>query len=146
MSECQRGRVRVRLDGLMSESQVEIVSGIIFGQLIGQAGDLDRLNQYRDPKKAIREVATLGRLTFWLEYREILVPDRDGRRLMRRTAREIDEMNEAGESTGGDPLAEHDAMWAYVALFSDWPAAAEVRDTRWEREHSVESSDPGGRK
>jgi hypothetical protein len=139
MSERQRGRVRVRLEGLMSDAQIEIVSEIVLGQLIGQAGDLDRLNQYRDPKKAIREVATLGRLAFWLEYREILVPDRDARELMRRIAREIDEMNEAGESTGGDPPAEHDAMSAYVALFSDWPASAEVHDVLWERQTSAES-------
>jgi len=129
----------------MTDDQIEIVSEIIFGQLIGQAGDLDRLNQYRDPKKAIREVATLGRLAFWLEYREINVPDREGRELMRRTAREIDEMNEAGESTGGDPPAEHDAMAAYVGLFSDWPESAEVRDALWERREKADEPRGGSR-
>jgi hypothetical protein len=146
VTEGQRGSVRVRLDGLMSEGQIEIVSEIVFGQLIGQAGDLDRLNQYRDPKKAIREVATLGRLAFWLEYREIIVPDRDARELMRRTAREIDEMNEAGESTGGDPPAEHDAMSIYVGLFSDWPPSAEVHDSLWEERKKAGDSQGGRRK
>jgi hypothetical protein len=138
MSGRQR-EVRVRLDGLMSEAQIEIVRDIVFGQLVSQADDLSLLNQYRDPKKAIREVAALGRLAFWLEYYgEVVVPDGFARRLMQRTAREIDEMNQSAESTGGDPEAEHDAMAAFVGLFSDWPAAAEVHDVRWEREHSTE--------
>lgn len=34
------------------------------------------------------------------------------------------------ETSAGDPLAEHDAMWAYVNLFSDWSAVAEVSDAR----------------
>ena len=47
-------QVRVRLDGLMSEAQVEIVSDHVHGQLIGQAGDLDRLDQYPDPARPSR--------------------------------------------------------------------------------------------
>ena len=139
MSRRQR-EVRIRLDGLMSEAQIEIVRDIVFGQLIMQADDLALLNQYRDPKQAIREVAALGRLAFWLEYYgEIVVPDRFAQKLMRRTAREIDEMNQAAESTGdGDPEAEHEAMRAYVGLFSHWPVSAEVHDVRWERAHSTE--------
>jgi hypothetical protein len=135
--------VRVRLAGLMPEAQIDIVKDIVFGKLIGQADDLALLNQYRDPKRAIREIAALGRVSFWLEYREIVLPDRFARRLMRRIAREVDEMNQSGESTGGHPEAEHDAMWAFVGLFSDWPAAAEVHDIRWEREHAVESKGDG---
>jgi hypothetical protein len=139
MSGRQR-EVRVRLDGLMSEAQIGIVRDIVFGQLVSQADDLSLLNQYRDPKKAIREVAALGRLAFWLEYYgEIVVPDGFARRLMQRTAREIDETNQSAESTGdGDPEAEHDAMRTFVGLFSDWPAGAEVHDIRWQREHSTE--------
>ena len=47
---------------------------------------------------------------------------------MFRIAREVDGMNEQGDTTGGDPVAEHDALWAFVGLLSDWPAAAEVQD------------------
>jgi hypothetical protein len=120
---------------------MDIVSEIVLCRLVGQADDLDRLNQYRDPRQAIREVATLGRLASWLECREILVPDRDARELMRRAAWEIDETNEAGE----DPPAEHDATSAYRALFSDRPVTAEVHDSlRERRQHSAESSTPGG--
>lgn len=131
--------VRVRLDGLMSEAQTEIVYEVVLSQLIGSAGDLRILNKHRDPRKSVREVAALGRLTFWLEYREILVPDRIAREVMLRLAREVDGMNEDGESTGGDPAAEHDAMWTFVKLFSDWPATAEVHDVVWERQNSAES-------
>jgi hypothetical protein len=123
----------------MSEAQIEIVRDIVLGQLVGQADDLALLNQHPDPKQAIREVAALGRLAYWLAYYgEIVVPDRFARKLMQRTAREIDDMNQSAESTGGDPEAEHDAMAAFVGLFSDWPAAAEVHDVRWEREDSRE--------
>lgn len=144
MTTCER-EVRVRLDGLMSEAQIEIVYEVVLSQLIGGAGDLQILNKHRDPKQAIREVAALGRLTFWLEYREILVPDRVAREVMVRLAREVDEMNDQGDSTGGDPSAEHDAMWAYVGLFSDWPAGAEVHDVIWERQASSEEKAGGER-
>jgi hypothetical protein len=119
---------RVRLDGLLSDGQLEIVREIVFGQLMGQAGDLVLLNQYRDPKRAIKEVAALGRLAFWLEWGEIVVPDRIAREVMLRIAREVDGMNEQGDTTGGDPVAEHDALWDFVGLLSDWPAAAQVQD------------------
>jgi hypothetical protein len=144
MSRRER-EVRVRLDGMMSEAQTVIVYEVVLSQLIGSAGDLRMLNKLRDPRQAVREVAALGRLTFWLEYREILVPDRIARELVERLAREVDEMNEDGESTGGDPSAEHDAMWTFVGLFSDWPAAAEVHDVLWERQVSSEEKACGGR-
>lgn len=129
----------------MSEAQIEIVGDHVLGQLIGQAGDLDSLDRYPDPDKAIAEVATLGRLAFWLGHREILVPDPEGERLMRRIARELDEIDRAAETVGGDPAAEHDAMWAYVGLFSDWPAAAEVHDSLRGRQASAEERAGGGR-
>jgi len=118
----------LRLDGLLSEGQLEIVHDIVISQLIGSAGDLRLLNRLPDPKAAVREVSALGRLAFWLGWREILVPDRIAREVMLRLATEVDAMNEGGETTGGDPAAEHDAMWAVAELFSDWPAAAEVPD------------------
>lgn len=90
-------------------------------------------------------MATLGRLAFWLDYREILVPDREGEELMRQSATELDEINEAGETTGGDPSAEHDAMWTYVGLFWDWPAAAEVHDALWRMRTSA-GEKAGGRR
>jgi hypothetical protein len=127
MSRRER-EVRVRLEGLLSEGQLEIVSDIVFGQLMGSAGDLALLNKMRDPKRAVREVAALGRLSYWLEYREILVPDRIAREVMSRLAAEVDGMNEQGDTTGGDPKAEHDAMWAFVSLLSDWPVAAQVEE------------------
>jgi hypothetical protein len=144
MSRHER-EVRVRLDGLLSEGQLEIVREIVFCQLIGMAGDLRLLNKLPDPKRAVREVAALGRLAFWLEYREILVPDRIAREVMLRLAREVDGMNEEGESTGGDPAAEHHAMWAFVNLLSDWPAAAEVEVAFRKRQTSAESK-AGGEK
>ncbi len=135
--------VRVRLDGLMSETQTKIVYEVVLTQLIGSAGDLRLLNKNPDPRRAVREVAALGRLTFWLEYREILVPDLIAREVMVRLAREIDEMNEEGDSTGGDPAAEHEAMWTFVGLLSDWPSAAEVQDIVWRKESSEKAG--GGR-
>jgi hypothetical protein len=144
MSRRER-EVRVRLDSLLSEGQLEIVREIVFGQLIGSAGDLELLHKHRDPRRAVREVAALGRLAFWLEWREILVPDRVAREVMTRLAREVDGMNERGESTGGDPRAEHDAMWAFVNLLSDWPAAAEVEDALSKKRTSAESKAGGER-
>jgi hypothetical protein len=136
---------RVRLDGLMSEGQLEIVREIVFGQLIGSAGDLELLHKHSHPKRAVREVAALGRLAFWLEWREILVPDRVAQEVMTRLATEVDGMNERAESTGGDPVAEHDAMWTFVDLLSDWPAAAEVEDALSQMRSSAESRAGGER-
>lgn len=66
---------RVPLDGL-TDAQLEIVRDAVFGELVGKAGDLRLLDANPDPKGAIKEVAALGRLAFWLEHGEVLVPDR----------------------------------------------------------------------
>ena len=145
MSSRREREVRVRLDGLLSESQLDIVKGIVFGQLIGSAGDLRLLNKLPDPKGAVREVAALGRLTYWLHMGEIHVPDRVAVEVVSRLAVEVDGMNEAAETTGGDPVAEHEAMWAFVNLFSDWPADAEVEDPPWV-ERALGEAKGGGRK
>lgn len=117
---------RVRLDG-MSEAQLEIVRHAVFGALVGRAGDLRLLDQYPDPKRAIREVAALGRLAFWLEHGEILVPDRAAREM----AEGIDAMNEWEEVARRyeEAMAEHDALHAFVAYFSE-PGSGGTQDDR----------------
>ncbi|MBS1861209.1 MAG: hypothetical protein JSS68_05790 [Actinobacteria bacterium] len=145
MSGHEERRVRVRLDGLLTEDQLEIVCDIVFGALIGCAGDLKVLNKMPDPKGAIREVAALARLSYWLEMGEMHVPDRLARKVMSRLPTEIDGMNERAETTGGDPAAEHEAMWAFVNLLSNWPVAAEVEDPPRVRRALVDSNAGGGK-
>lgn len=145
MSGHEDGRVRVRLDGLLTEGQLEIVRTVVYTQLIGSAGDLDVLHKMPDPKAAIREVAALARLSYWLEMGEMCVPDRIAREVMLRLAAEIDGMNERAETTGGDPTAEHDAMSAFVNLLSDWPAAAEIGDPHWVKRAMTDPKAGGGR-
>jgi hypothetical protein len=111
---------RVRLDG-MTEEQIEIVRRNVFGALVGKAGDLRLLHDLRDPKAAIREVAALARLAFWLEYDEVVVPDRAAREVARGLAEGIDALNEWEEVARRyeKAMAEHDALHAFVAYFSD---------------------------
>ena len=111
---------RVRLDG-MTDEQIEIVRRSVFGELIGKAGDLRLLHKLRDPKAAIREVSALARLAFWLEHGQILVPDRACHEVARRLAEGVDAMNEWEEVVEHDEeaVAEHDALHAFVAHFSD---------------------------
>ena len=119
MSRRER-ETRVRLDG-MSEEQREIIRRSVFGALVGKAGDLRLLHQHPDPKRAIREVAALGRLAFWLEYDEVVVPDRAAREVARGLAEGIDALNEWEEVARRyeKAMAEHDALHAFVAYFSD---------------------------
>lgn len=137
-------QTRVRLDGLLSDGQLKIVRELVLSQLIGSAGDLRLLNRLPDPRRAVREVAALGRLAFWLGYREILVPDQIAREVMSRLATEVDGMNEQGDTTGGDPPAEHEALWAFVGLFTDWPTAAEVQNHFSAQQSPAESTSAGG--
>ncbi|HEY5332435.1 MAG TPA: hypothetical protein VIJ21_02735 [Solirubrobacterales bacterium] len=111
---------RVRLDG-MSEEQLEIVRRTVFGALVGKAGDLRLLHKLRDPKGAIREVAALGRPAFWLEHGQVLVPDRAAREAAQGLADGVDAMNEWEEVARRyeEAMAEHDALHAFVAYFSD---------------------------
>jgi hypothetical protein len=111
---------RVRLGG-MSEEQLEIVRCNVFGALVGKAGDLRLLHRLRDPKGAIREVAALGRLAFWLEHGQVLVPDRAAREAAQGLAEGVDAMNEWEEVVEQyeEAMAEHDALHAFVAYFSD---------------------------
>lgn len=110
---------RVRLDG-MTDEQIEIVREAVIGELIGKAGDLRLLNKLEDPKRAIREVAALARLAFWLGHGEVLVPDRAGREVARRLAEGVDAMNEWEEFAERyeEAMAEHDALHAFVAHLS----------------------------
>ncbi|MCW2981297.1 MAG: hypothetical protein JWO14_3024 [Solirubrobacterales bacterium] len=111
---------RVRLDG-MSEAQLEIVRRNVFGALVGKAGDLRLLHKLRDPKGAIREVSALGRLAFWLEHGEIVVPDKAAREVAQGLADGVDAMNEWDEVARRyeEAMAEHDALRAFVAHFAD---------------------------
>jgi hypothetical protein len=111
---------RVRLDG-MTEEQIGIVRDDVIGELIGKAGDLDVLHTHPDPKRAIREVAALARLAFWLEYGEVVVPDRLAREVAQGLAEGTDALNEWEEVVERyeKAMAEHDALHAFVAYFSD---------------------------
>jgi hypothetical protein len=111
---------RVRLDG-MTDEQIEIVRRSVFGALVGKAGDLRLLNKNPDPKGAIREVAALARLAFWLEYDEVVVPDGAAREVAKGLAEGVDALNEWEEVARRyeRAMAEHDALHAFVAYFSD---------------------------
>jgi hypothetical protein len=111
---------RVRLEG-MSEEQREIVRRNVFGALVGKAGDLRLLHKNPDPKGAIREVAALARLAFWLEHDEVVVRDRLAREVAQGLAEGVDAMNEWEEVVERyeEAMAEHDALHAFVAHFSD---------------------------
>lgn len=127
MSRRER-ETRVRLDG-MSEEQREIIRRSVFGALVGKAGDLRLLHQHPDPKRAIREVAALGRLAFWLEYDEVVVPDREARDVAQGLAEGVDALNEWEEVTRRyeEAMAEHDALHAFLTYFSD-AGSAGTRD------------------
>jgi hypothetical protein len=111
---------RVRLDG-MSEPQLEIVRDAVFGALVGRAGNLRLLNQSPDPKQAIREVAALGRLAFWLEHGEVVVPDRTAREVMARIVEDVEEMDQELLERYEEAVAEHDALRTFVAYLSEAP-------------------------
>src|ERR1700760_92752 len=87
---------RVRLEG-MTDEQLDIVRRNVFGALVGKAGDLRHLHKLRDPKGAIREVSALGRLAFWLEHGEIVVPDKTAREVAEGLAEGVDALNECEE-------------------------------------------------
>jgi hypothetical protein len=105
----------------MTEAQLEIVRDAVFGELVGKAGDLRLLHANPDPKGAIKEVAALGRLAFWLEHGEVLVPDRVAREVAQGLADGVDAMHEWEEVVERyeEAMAEHDALHAFVACLSD---------------------------
>lgn len=119
---------RISLDG-MSEEQLEIVRRNVFGALVGKAGDLRLLHKHRDPKGAIREVAALGRLAFWLEHGQLLVHDRAAREVAKGLAEGVDALNEweGVARRYEEAMAEHDALHAFVACFVD-PGPGRSRD------------------
>lgn len=116
MSQRERG-THVSLEE-MSEGQLEIARHAVFGALIGRAGDLRLLNQYPDPKRAIREVAALGRLAFWLEHGKVAVPDRAARDVMARIVKDDEEMDAELLERYEESVAEHDALRVLVAYLS----------------------------
>lgn len=121
----REGHTRIRLDG-MSEEQLRIVRDAVLGELIGRAGDLRHLNRIADPRRAIREVAALGRSAYWLGIGEVLVPDRAARRVMSRIVEEADEMDRELLESYEEAVAEHDALRTYLAYLSH-PGGEEER-------------------
>jgi uncharacterized protein Yka (UPF0111/DUF47 family) len=89
--------------------------------LIIKAGDLRLLHKHPDPKRAIKEVAALGRLAYWLEHGQVLVPDRAAREVAQYLAEGVDAMNEWEEVVERyeEAMTEHDALHAFVAYLSD---------------------------
>lgn len=117
MSRRER-RTHVRLDE-MSEEQLGIVRDAVLTALIGQAADLHLLNKNPDPKSAIREVAALGRLAFWLQHDEVAVPDRAARAVVARIVEEVEEMDADLLARYEEAVAEHDGLRALLAHLSD---------------------------
>lgn len=113
MSRRER-ETHIRLDG-MSEEERGIVREEVIGQLVGKAADLHLLHKHADPKRAIREVAALGRLAFWLHHAEVVVPDRRARELMERIAEEVDDLHRDVYEGYEEAVAEHDALRAFLA-------------------------------
>jgi hypothetical protein len=108
---------RVRLDG-MTDEQLEIVRHAVSMELIGRAGDLRFLGRLPDPRQAVKDVAALGRLAFWLHHGEVLVPDRVARQVAQALAEGVDSMNEEVFEAYEEAMAEHDALHAFVAHLS----------------------------
>lgn len=101
------------LDGLTGE-QLLSLRRQADGWLVVAAEDLRLLHREADPRRAVREVAALGRLTRALGRGELAVPDRVVRDLVgRRTAETIllEELREEYERE----LAEHEAWLALLA-------------------------------
>jgi hypothetical protein len=122
---------RVPLDG-MSTEQLDIVRSAVFGALVGKGGDLRLLNKSSDPKGAIREVAALARVAFWLESDEVVLPDRAAREVAQGLAEGVDAMNEWEEVVERyeEALAEHEALHAFVAYFSEAGRSGAAEDAR----------------
>lgn len=112
---------RVRLDGISAE-QLDMVRRSVFGALVGKGGDLRLLDESPDPKGAIREVAALARMAFRLEFDEVVVPDRAAAcAVARGLAEGVDVLNEWEEVARRyeEAMAEHEALHAFVAYFSE---------------------------
>jgi hypothetical protein len=116
----------VPLDHLSGE-QIEIVRRSIHRALVDRAIGLRFLHKMPDPRWAVKEVAALGRLAFWIENREILVPDRVARDVLAQMAAELDEMDEGLIERYEAAIAEHHALHAFLAHFGA-PGSAEVGD------------------
>ncbi|MFT3865205.1 MAG: hypothetical protein QM729_21165 [Solirubrobacterales bacterium] len=105
---------RVRLER-MSEEQIGTVRDMIHSALIGQASDLRFLNAAPDPRRAVREVAALGRLAFWLHHGEVLVPDRTARDLVARMVAADGEADRRLLESYEAAVLEHEAMRSFLA-------------------------------
>jgi hypothetical protein len=101
----------------LTEQQLEILRKAIIGTLAARAADLRLLHGDRDPKAAIRNVAALGRLVWWLENGQAVVPDRTAWDLMSQMEKDVIEMDEALFENYERARAEHDALRAVLAHF-----------------------------
>lgn len=112
---------RVELAGRLSDDQLRIVRNEVTGYLAGKAGDLPLLRKEKDPEGVVSEVAALARLAFWLERGAVQVPDKTVHEMVLRLAKSSNDLNDYEElreryETG---IAEHDALAALAAIFSD---------------------------
>lgn len=112
MSRRER-ETRVPLDGLTGE-QAAILREDTGDLLIARAEDLRLLHRDEDPKRAVREVAALGRLAFGLGRGEVLVPDPTVRRLVARRTTETIHLEEVRREYELE-LAHHEAWLALLA-------------------------------
>jgi hypothetical protein len=117
MSRRER-ETHVRLDGKMSEAQLEIVRDDVIGRLIGKAEDLHLLHREPDPERIVREVAALGRLAFWLGEGEVVVPDRTARDLMARIVEDLEDIDRPLFERHEEAVARQDALRTFVAYLS----------------------------
>lgn len=108
----------VPLDGL-SGGQLDFLRETVGDELIGRARDLRLLHGLPDPKGAIREVAALGRLAFWLHHGEIRIPDRAARDVMARISEEFRQMDEGLFERYERAIVQHDALRAFAACFEE---------------------------
>jgi hypothetical protein len=107
---------RVSLDHL-TDDQMEIVRSAVWCALVGQAADLRVLHSHPEPKAAIKEVAALGRLAFWLEHGQVLVPDPIARRFAGVLAEGADARNAEIIERYEEAVVESEALHLLAAAF-----------------------------
>jgi hypothetical protein len=115
MSRRER-ETRVPLDGL-SEEQLSILREEAADWLVAAADDLEPHGGREEAKRAVKEVAALGRLNSSLRSSEVRVPDRVVMELVARRTTETRHLDELKEEYDRE-LAEHEAwsvLLAYIA-------------------------------
>jgi hypothetical protein len=92
----------------LPESQLAIVGDELHTVLLGLAADLAYLDGKEDPDGFVSEVAAYARLATYTQTGTALLPDRAGRKALRRLSGELDDRNEYDRV-----VAEHDAFKAF---------------------------------